>query len=86
MIKNIFKVASSLAFTLILSSSIFLIGTNPVFAIQTGSDVKDDNSIDIAMEESNDALERTKTSAIPDLGDDQAFPFIPGFGKNSGKD
>ena len=38
------------------------------------------------IEESSDSLNGSKTSAAPDLGDDQAFPFIPGFGKNSGKD
>ena len=44
------------------------------------------NSLGIAIEKSSDALGDSKTSAAPDLGDDQAFPFIPGFGKNSGKD
>ncbi len=40
----------------------------------------------IVIEETTDAFDGTKTSEAPDLGDDQAFPFIPGFGKNSGKD
>jgi hypothetical protein len=51
-----------------------------------GSDMNEDNSMGIVIEESSDALDGSKTSAAPDLGDDQAFPFIPGFGKNSGKD
>ena len=50
------------------------------------SNYNDNNSIGIVIEESSDALDGSKTSAAPDLGDDQAFPFIPGFGKNSGKD
>ena len=36
--------------------------------------------------DSSDSIDGLKTNAEPDLGDDQAFPFIPGFGKNSGKD
>ena len=51
-----------------------------------GSDMNEDNSMGIVIEESSDALDGSKTSAAPVLGDDQAFPFIPGFGKNSGKD
>ena len=51
-----------------------------------GSDKNEDNSMGIVIEESSKAMDGSKTSAAPDLGDDQAFPFIPGFGKNSGKD
>ncbi len=69
----------------IASTSIFS-GLNPVVAAQVGSDINDARSMDIKIEESSDALDGSKTSAAPDLGDDQAFPFIPGFGKNSGKD
>ena len=61
-------------------------GINPAAAAQMGSDMNEDNSMGIVIEESSDALDGSKTSAAPDLGDDQAFPFIPGFGKNSGKD
>ena len=50
------------------------------------SDMNEDNSMGIVIEESSDTLDGSKTSSAPDLGDDQAFPFIPGFGKNSGKD
>ena len=46
----------------------------------------ENNSLGIVVEESNDDINSSKISAAPDLGDDQAFPFIPGFGKNSGKD
>ncbi len=48
--------------------------------------VIEDNSMGIVIKESTDALDGPKTIATPDLRDDQAFPFIPGFGKNSGKD
>ena len=50
------------------------------------SDINKDNSMGNVIEETSDALDGSNTSAAPDLGDDQAFPFIPGFGKNSGKD
>ena len=45
-----------------------------------------DNSIGLAMEKSTQTIDDSKNSTYYDLGDDQAFPFIPGFGKNSGKD
>ena len=46
----------------------------------------EDNSLGIVIEETSDGTDRSTTSVAPDLGDDQTFPFIPGFGKNSGKD
>ena len=84
MLRKIFRAANFLAFSVFLTT-IFL-GFNPVVAAQMGSDMNEDNSMGIVIEESSDALDGAKTSAAPDLGDDQAFPFIPGFGKNSGKD
>ena len=51
-----------------------------------GYDMNEDKSMGIVIEESSDSLVGSNTNAAPDLGDDQAFPFIPGFGKNSGKD
>ena len=86
MFKKIFRAASLLALSIFLASTTIFSGINPVVAAQMGSDMKEDNSMGIVTEESRDNLGSTKTSAAPDLGDDQAFPFIPGFGKNSGKD
>ena len=86
MLKKIFRAASFLALSIFIASSTFLSGINPVEAVQMGSDMNEDNSMGIVIEESSDAMDGSKTSATPDLGDDQAFPFIPGFGKNSGKD
>ena len=85
MLKKIFRAASFLALSIFIAST-FLSGINPVEAAQMGSDINEDNSMGIVIEESSDAMDGSKTSAAPDLGDDQAFPFIPGFGKNSGKD
>ena len=86
MLKKIFRAASFLALSIFIASSTFLSGINPVEADQMGSDMNKDNSIGIVIKETSDTLDGSKTSAAPDLGDDQAFPFIPGFGKNSGKD
>ena len=87
MLKKILRAASFLALSIFIASSTFLSGINPVDAAQMGADMNEDNSMGIVIEESSDTtLNGTKTSAAPDLGDDQAFPFIPGFGKNSGKD
>tara|TARA_Y100001968_G_scaffold235526_1_gene218697 strand:- start:171 stop:431 length:261 start_codon:yes stop_codon:yes gene_type:complete len=86
MLIKIFRAASFLALSIFIASSTFLSGINPVEAAQMGSDMNENDSSRIVIEESSNTLDGTKTSAAPDLGDDQAFPFIPGFGKNSGKD
>ena len=86
MLKKIFRAAGFLALSVFIASTTIFSGINPVLAAQMGSDMNEDNSMGIVIEDSSNDLEGTKTSATPDLGDDQAFPFIPGFGKNSGKD
>ena len=86
MIKKIFSSAICLAFSFFIASTTVFSGINPAIAIEMGSDMTEENSIGIVIEEPNDSLDSSKVSSAPDLGDDQAFPFIPGFGKNSGKD
>ena len=86
MLKKIFRAASFLFLSFFIASTTTFTGTNTVVAAQMNSDMNEDNSMGIVIEESSEALDGSKTSAAPDLGDDQAFPFIPGFGKNSGKD
>ena len=78
--------ASVLALSVFITSTTIFSGINPLAAAQMGPDMNEDNSMGIVIEDSSDSLNGSKTSAAPDLGDDQAFPFIPGFGKNSGKD
>ena len=85
MLKKIFRAASFLALSVFLTSTTIFSGITAA-AAQMGSDMNEDNSMGIVIEESSEALDGSKTSSAPDLGDDQAFPFIPGFGKNSGKD
>ena len=86
MLKKIFRAVSFLAMSFFITSTTFFSGINPVVAAQMSTDINEDSSMGIVIEESSDDLDGSKTSAAPDLGDDQAFPFIPGFGKNSGKD
>ena len=86
MLNKIFRAASFLALSIFITSSTIFSGINSVVAAQMGSNMNEDNSMGIVIEESSDALDGSKNSTAPDLGDDQAFPFIPGFGKNSGKD
>ena len=86
MLKKIFRAASFLALSIFITSTTFFSGINPVVAAQMVPDMNEDNSMGIVIEESSVAMDGSQTSATPDLGDDQAFPFIPGFGKNSGKD
>ena len=86
MLKMIFRAANFLALSIFIASTIIFSVINHVLAAQMSSDMNGDNSMGIVIEESSDFLNGSKTTAPPDLGDDQAFPFIPGFGKNSGKD
>ena len=86
MLKKIFRAASFLALSIFIISTTVFSGINPAVAAKMSSDMNEENSMGIVIEESSDALDGSKTSTAPDLGDDQAFPFIPGFGKNSGKD
>ena len=86
MLKKIIRAATFFFFSFFIASTTIFSGIYPIEAAQMGSDMNENNSMGIVIEESIDALDGSKTSAAPDLGDDQAFPFIPGFGKNSGKD
>ena len=86
MLKKIFRTSICIAFSLFIASSTKFSVISPANASQIYFDANEANLMDIVIEESTDDLNGSKTSAAPDLGDDQAFPFIPGFGKNSGKD
>ena len=86
MFKKIFSATSFLVLSFFIVSTTFFSGTMPAMSAQMDSEMNEDNTMGIVIEESSDSLDSSKTSSLPDLGDDQAFPFIPGFGKNSGKD
>jgi len=86
MLKKILRASSFIFLSFFIASSTFFSGIAPAQANLMSSDNYEDNSMGIVIKESSDSLDGSKTIAAPDLGDDQAFPFIPGFGKNSGKD
>ena len=86
MLKKIFRTSSFILFAFLIASSTLFSSISPAKAAQMGSNTSEDNSLDIMSKESSDSIGGQNTSSVPDLGDDQAFPFIPGFGKNSGKD
>ena len=86
MLKKILRASSFIFLSFFIVSSTIFSGIAPVQATLMITDNNEDNSMGIVFEESSDSLDGSKTSSAPDLGDDQAFPFIPGFGKNSGKD
>tara|TARA_B100000965_G_C19488638_1_gene711965 strand:+ start:767 stop:1027 length:261 start_codon:yes stop_codon:yes gene_type:complete len=86
MIKTISNISNFLVLSALIITSTFFSGLTPVDASQINLENDGSNSMEIIIEESNEKENNTKTNSIPDLGDDQAFPFIPGFGKNSGKD
>ena len=86
MFKKILKACSFLILSIFIISSTLFTSTTPLEAVQINQDNTEENSLGIIIEETSDVTDGSKTSVVPDLGDDQAFPFIPGFGKNSGKD
>ena len=86
MFKKISSTCSLLLLSLFITSSVIFTSINPVSAVQMSQDDTGENSLGIVIEETSDYSDGSKASNAPDLGDDQAFPFIPGFGKNSGKD
>ena len=86
MFKKILRASSFILFTIFIAFYSLLSGMSRVDASQMDSDSNKENSMGIMIEESRGAIDESKTSSEIDLGDDQAFPFIPGFGKNSGKD
>ena len=86
MFKKIFKTTTLFVISIFIASSTLFSLITPVEAAQLRLDPNKNNSTDITIDESDDTTDNSMTSSAPDLGDDQAFPFIPGFGKNSGKD
>ena len=86
MLKKILKASSLIILSIFIASSTLFPGISPAQAAQMSSDNNGITSMDIVIEEPSNSSDGSKTSSAPDLGDDQAFPFIPGFGNNSGKD
>ena len=81
MIKRILRDFSYIFLTIFLCTSTMFSGVSTSQAVQTGTGDNGDNSLGIKIEESTEKTESLNTIAENDLGDDQSFPFIPGFGK-----
>ena len=86
MIKKIFKASGSLLLSIFIATSALFTGITPINASQMSLEDNESNPMGIVIEKSVENSDVSKNNTAPDLGDDQAFPFIPGFGKNSGKD
>ena len=86
MIKKILSTSSYIFISIVLSTSCFFSGVYAIQAAQYNTDNDEENALSIVIEKSNEQIDNSMNSSEPDLGDDQSFPFIPGFGKNSGKD
>ena len=86
MFKEILRNCSSFLLSFFIISSFLFPSFKPVEAAQMSMDNTEENSLGIVIEETGDNTDGAEIGLSPDLGDDQAFPFIPGFGKNSGKD
>ena len=86
MFNKIFRVSSFIFLSIFIATTTLFSEVSPALASKMSNEGNGDNSSVIVIEESSETIDSSKTIAPPDLGDDQAFPFIPGFGKNSGKD
>ena len=58
MLKKIFRFASFLALTIFMASTTIFSGANPVFASQMGTEINEDNSMGIVIEESRTWMAR----------------------------
>ena len=80
-----FRVTSFFCFSVFLSTITIFSEVSQLQAAQITTDNNEENTLGIIQESNEDIVSLNKSTEI-DLGDDQTFPFIPGFGKNSGKD
>ena len=86
MIEKILKSSHIFLLSIFLTTSIFFSGASQINSSQMVNLDSAENTLAKGIEDSSKMIDSPKISEAPDLGDDQAFPFIPGFGKNSGKD
>ena len=86
MIKKVLSTSSYIFLAILIGIFYLFSGVSPIQAAQLNVGDNGENSLGIVIERSNEDIGSLNNTSEPDLGDDQAFPFIPGFGKNSGKD
>ena len=86
MLIKILRTSSLLLLSLFISTSILTSGVITIGATQISDESNLDNKSNIVIKDLSNTIPNESLTNTPDLGDEQAFPFIPGFGKNSGKD
>jgi len=86
MVNKILRTSSFLLLSLFITTSILISGVITIGATQVSDENNLDNKSNIVIKDSSNTISNESLTNTPDLGDEQAFPFIPGFGKNSGKD
>ena len=90
MLKKMFGVLSHLILSIPIICSIFLVGLNSVEALSPDSNGQNPLKIVIEPSEENQSLDpensmdEIKIGGIPDLGDDQVFPFVAGLDSYEG--
>ena len=90
MLKKMFGVLSHLILSIPIICSIFLVGLNSVEALSPESNGQNPLKIVIEPSEENQSLDpensmdEIKIGGIPDLGDDQVFPFVAGLDSYEG--
>ena len=90
MLKNMFRVLSHLILSIPIICSIFFVGFNSLEALSPDSNGQNPLKIVIESSEENQSLDpknsmdEIKIGGIPDLGDDQVFPFVAGLDSYEG--
>ena len=90
MVKKMFGVLSHLILSIPIICSIFFVGLNSVEALSPESNGQNPLKIVIQPSEENQSLDpensmdEIKIGGIPDLGDDQVFPFVAGLDSYEG--
>ena len=90
MLKKMFGVLLHLILSIPIICSIFVVGLNSVDALSPDSNGQNPLKIVIEPSEENQSLEpensvdEIKMGGIPDLGDDQVFPFVAGLDSYEG--
>ena len=90
MLKKMFGVLSHLILLIPIVCSIFFVGFNSVEALSPDSNGQNPLKIVIEPSEGNQSLDpensidEIKMGGIPDLGDDQVFPFVAGLDSYEG--
>ena len=82
MVKRLFKAAIYICLSIFLFTTTIFSEVASIQAVQIKTDDNVKNKLGIVIEDSNEEINNLNKNDEIDLGDDQTFPFIAGFGKN----